>query len=121
MENYKKIFVALIVYCLSFSVVSYAEVVEKVEVKGNQRILKDIVDLQRNLGFQILMGISRKSFLEYNNDRPKDRLPATLGVTALLVNYGIDIIRVHDVEEHIKSRMVLTRMFSKHSGELYGC
>ena len=47
------------------------------------------------------MGISRKSFLQYNDDNPSDRLPATLGVSALLVNNGIDIIRVHDVDETI--------------------
>ena len=44
---------------------------------------------------------SRKSFLQYENDKPADRLPATLGVTAIMAKMGVDIIRVHDVKETI--------------------
>ena len=67
-------------------------------VFDNDEIIRNINKI-RALGFKVLMGISRKSFLQYNNDNPSDRLPATLGVSALLVNSGIDIIRVHDVDE----------------------
>ena len=66
----------------------------------NDEIIRNINKI-RALGFKVLMGISRKSFLQYNDDKPSDRLPATLGVSALLVNNGIDIIRVHDVDETI--------------------
>ena len=54
----------------------------------------------KKMGFKVLLGVSRKSFLDYN-DKPSDRLPATLGITALLANYGVDIFRVHDVNETI--------------------
>ena len=50
-------------------------------------------------GCKTLLGISRKSFLQYNNDTPVERLSATLGMTAIVVEKGIDIIRVHDVNE----------------------
>ena len=69
-------------------------------VFDNDEIIRNINKI-RALGFEVLMGISRKSFLQYNDDKPSDRLPATLGVSALLVNNGIDIIRVHDVDETI--------------------
>ena len=69
-------------------------------ILDNDEIIRNINKI-RALGFQVLMGISRKSFLQYHDDKPSDRLPATLGVSALLVNSGIDIIRVHDVDETI--------------------
>ena len=69
-------------------------------ILDNDEIIRNINRI-KSTGFQVLVGISRKSFLQHNNDTPSDRLPATLGVTALLVNSGIDIIRVHDVNETI--------------------
>ena len=38
MANFKKIFVAILLFFIFFSVKSYSEVVNKVEVKGNDRI-----------------------------------------------------------------------------------
>ena len=34
---------------------------------------------------------------------------------------GADIIRVHDVEEHIKTRALISRVSTQYSGELHGC
>jgi len=69
-------------------------------IADNDAIIRNIKQIKK-MGFKVLIGISRKSFLQYNNDTPSDRLSATLGVTALLVNSGIDIIRVHDVDKTI--------------------
>ena len=69
-------------------------------IPDNDKIIRNIKRIKA-MGFKVLIGISRKSFLQYNNDTPSDRLAATLGVTALLVSSGIDIIRVHDVNETI--------------------
>ncbi len=43
MANYKKILVGFILFILAFSVKSYSEVVNKVEVKGNQRITLETI------------------------------------------------------------------------------
>ena len=43
MANYKKILVGFILFFLAFSVKSYSEVVNKVEVKGNQRITLETI------------------------------------------------------------------------------
>ena len=67
-------------------------------LNDNDLIVKNIGRL-KEIGFRLLVGISRKSFLQFDNDDPKDRLPASLGVTALLADKGVDIVRVHDVSE----------------------
>lgn len=50
----------------------------------------------------LLWGVSRKSIVGHLTGRtdPNDRLPGTLALAALAHRYGIDIVRVHDVEEH---------------------
>lgn len=50
---------------------------------------------------RILVGHSRKSFMKVWNIRdPKKRDGATLGVSLALQNKGVDILRVHDFENH---------------------
>ena len=75
----------------------------------NDIIINRINDLKK-LGFPILIGLSRKSFLGANEDEPQDRLPATLGVTALAVQNGVDIIRVHDIEDTYRMLLVICRV-----------
>ena len=89
-------------------------------ISDNDKIISNIAKL-KSLGFPVLIGLSRKSFLQCNDDLPSERLAATISINTLSMLNGADIIRVHDVEEHIKTRTVLSRMSSKHSGELYGC
>ena len=43
MENFKKIFFVFILFFLAFSAKSYAEIVNKVEVKGNDRITLETI------------------------------------------------------------------------------
>jgi len=43
MENFKKIFFVFILFFLAFSAKSYAEIVNKVEVKGNERITLETI------------------------------------------------------------------------------
>ena len=52
----------------------------------------------RALGFPILLGPSRKSFIGYTLDLPPDeRLEGTAAAVAIGIANGADIIRVHDV------------------------
>jgi len=53
----------------------------------------------KETGFPVLLGISRKSFLSLNNDSPKDRLSATLGMSTIAIQNEVDILRVHDIKE----------------------
>jgi dihydropteroate synthase/2-amino-4-hydroxy-6-hydroxymethyldihydropteridine diphosphokinase len=53
----------------------------------------------RELGFPILVGPSRKSFIGYTlNLPPEERLEGTAAVVALCIARGADIVRVHDVQ-----------------------
>ncbi len=65
--------------------------------------VKIVQNLQRfkQLGFPILIGLSRKSFLgKIINKTTPDLLPVTLAVNTLALKAGVDMIRVHDVMEH---------------------
>ncbi|MGE5390229.1 MAG: dihydropteroate synthase [Deltaproteobacteria bacterium] len=54
-----------------------------------------------SLGYPILLGASRKSFIGKTlNLQVDDRLEASLAVTTMAVMNGADIIRVHDVKEN---------------------
>ena len=78
-------------------------------INDNDVILNRISDLKQ-FGYPILIGLSRKSFLCTDDDSAEDRLPATLGATAIAINNGADIIRVHDVDETYKMTAVISRI-----------
>ena len=53
----------------------------------------------RQLGFPILYGPSRKSFIGYTLDLPPDqRLAGTAAAVAIGIDRGADIVRVHDID-----------------------
>ena len=55
------------------------------------------------IGRPILIGASRKSFLgRFGGREPIDRLAATLAVSALAVDRGASVLRVHDVAENLR-------------------
>lgn len=61
--------------------------------------LVDRLEELRELGFPILVGPSRKSFIGYTlNLPPEERLEGTAAVVAVSIVRGADIVRVHDVE-----------------------
>ena len=63
-------------------------------------------------GFAVLWGVSRKSIIGEltGHTKPSERLSGTLGVAALAHFEQIDIVRVHDVEEHIDVFKVLNAL-----------
>ncbi len=57
----------------------------------------------RALGFPVLLGPSRKSFIGYTLDLPPDqRLEGTAAAVAVGIARGADIVRVHDVEAMLR-------------------
>jgi dihydropteroate synthase len=70
--------------------------------------LIDRLDEIRALGFPILLGPSRKSFIGKALDLPPDqRLEGTLAAAGVGITRGADIIRVHDVTAVVRfSRMM---------------
>lgn len=55
------------------------------------------------LGFPVLVGSSRKSFIGYTLDQPaEERMEGTAATVAVSIVRGADIVRVHDVEYMVR-------------------
>jgi dihydropteroate synthase len=62
------------------------------------------------LGFPVLLGLSRKAFIGrlFQPEAPLTaRLPGTVAANTFGVMAGADIVRVHDVKEHVQAMRVL--------------
>ena len=56
------------------------------------------------LGFPILIGASRKSFIaKLSPSEPRDRLPGTIAANVVAAFAGAAIVRVHDVAAHVQA------------------
>lgn len=67
-------------------------------VEQNLQLLNRLGEI-RTLGFPVLLGPSRKSFIGYTlNLPPEQRLEGTAAAIAIGIARGADIVRVHDVE-----------------------
>lgn len=67
-------------------------------VEQNLELLDRLNEI-RQLGYPVLLGPSRKSFIGYTLDLPPDqRLEGTAAAVTVGIVRGADIIRVHDVE-----------------------
>lgn len=66
------------------------------------------LNMIKAIGFPVLLGASRKSFIGYTLDLPPDqRLEGTAAAVAVGIVRGADIVRVHDVETMTRvARMV---------------
>jgi dihydropteroate synthase len=80
-------------------------------ISDNDLILQNIGQFKK-YNCPILIGVSRKSFLQHMEDEAINRLPATLGVTAIAINNGADIVRVHDVKQTISMLASVERIIS---------
>jgi dihydropteroate synthase len=67
-------------------------------VEQNLQLLNRI-DQFKTMGFPILIGPSRKSFIGYTLDLPPEqRVEGTAAAVAIGIDRGADIVRVHDVQ-----------------------
>ncbi|TCT08329.1 dihydropteroate synthase [Tepidamorphus gemmatus] len=75
-------------------------------LEQNLRAVKHIGAI-RALGFPVLLGVSRKSSIGRITGREVgDRLAGTIAMNAWALRDGVDIIRVHDVAEHVDARAI---------------
>lgn len=69
-------------------------------VEDNLKIISSIATFKK-VGYEILIGASRKSFLgKILKKTPDHLLPATLAIHTITLMGGVDYIRVHDAKEH---------------------
>jgi dihydropteroate synthase len=65
----------------------------------------------KQLGFPLLVGVSRKSTIGLVLDRPVgERLAGTIAMNVFAMLEGAAIIRVHDVAEHVDARKIIERL-----------
>ncbi|MBN1306046.1 MAG: dihydropteroate synthase [Anaerolineales bacterium] len=65
--------------------------------------LIDRLDEIRDLGYPVLLGPSRKSFIGYALDLPPEqRIEGTAAAVSVGITRGADIVRVHDVEYMVR-------------------
>ena len=76
-------------------------------IQDNIGIIKHLKQFKQR-GYTVLIGLSRKSFLHKILDATVDTvLPATLAMGAMSLFNGADILRVHDIEEHVQIKKVI--------------
>jgi dihydropteroate synthase len=71
------------------------------------------------LGYPVLLGPSRKSFIGFTLDLPPDqRVEGTAATIAIGIARGADIIRVHDVKEMARVAKMTDALVRKSEGEI---
>ena len=75
--------------------------------RHSQAVLRGLPDLI-GLGYPVLVGLSRKSFIGAFTDEPDParRLPGSLAAALFAVLHGASILRVHDVRETVQALRV---------------
>ena len=71
-------------------------------VEDNYSIIDNIYRFKK-LGFPVLVGLSRKSFLSIDDDLPQQRKSISLQMQSIAMYNGADYIRTHDIEETYKN------------------
>ena len=76
-------------------------------LKHNITLISNI-SIFHSLGFPIMLGISRKKFIKdlSGNNESKERLGGTISSSLYAVTQGVQILRVHDVNEISQSLKV---------------
>jgi dihydropteroate synthase len=71
-------------------------------IEQNLELINRLNEIRR-LGFPVLLGPSRKSFIGYTLNLPPDqRVEGTAAAVAVAITRGADIVRVHDVEAMVR-------------------
>ncbi len=71
-------------------------------VQQNLKLIEGLYTF-REMGYPILIGPSRKSFIGYSlNLPPSERMEGTAAVVTIAIDRGADVIRVHDVKEMVR-------------------
>ncbi len=82
-------------------------------VNDNLEIIKNISRFKQ-LGYPVLLGTSRKSFIGKITDTEiSDRLAGSIATISVGILQGVDIVRVHDVKETKQAVKILDKIIGK--------
>ena len=80
-------------------------------LEHNIELIRNLSEF-RKLGYPVLLGVSRKSFIDKIQKTPVDeRLEATIAANTIGILNGANIIRVHDVKENQKASILTDKIF----------
>ena len=79
------------------------------KTKQDNYSIIDNIDKFKALGFPILIGLSRKSFLSIDENKPKDRKMASLQMQSIALYNGADCIRTHDSPDTYETLRIIDR------------
>ena len=86
-------------------------------VEQNLELLDRLGEI-RSLGYPVLVGPSRKSFIGYTLNLPPDqRIEGTAAAVAVAIVRGADILRVHDVESMARVARMTDAIVRRSRGE----
>lgn len=81
------------------------------ELEDNYLVLNHLDEFAKNLPYPLLLGASRKSFIQKVLDVPvEERDNATGATTCLGIARGVHIVRVHDVKRHVELAKMMDAM-----------
>ena len=83
-------------------------------LKHNMNLISNI-SIFHSLGFPILIGLSRKKFIKdiSGKNDSKERLGGTISSVLIATMQGVQILRVHDVNEIMQSIKVFKKLIKK--------
>jgi dihydropteroate synthase len=82
-------------------------------LEHNLEIIKRIEEFS-SLGFATLAGVSRKSVItKILNLPPEESEEANISLASYMASKGVNILRVHDVEKHVKALKALDRVIKQ--------
>jgi len=85
-------------------------------LEHNLAIINNLAEFS-DLGYPVLLGASRKSFIEKITGEPVEkRLSATIAVNTIGFLQGAKIFRVHDVAEHVSALALAQNINHKNNG-----
>ena len=83
-------------------------------VSQNLQLIDELAQI-KELGYPLLLGSSRKSFIGYTLDLPPDdRVEGTAATVAIGIDRGADIVRVHDVQQIVRVARMTDSIVRKH-------
>lgn len=85
-------------------------------VEYNLELMRRLDEL-RVLGYPILIGPSRKAFVDYTLDLPpQERIDGTAAAVVLGIAAGVDLVRVHDVRAMVRAARLADAVVRRDAG-----
>lgn len=77
----------------------------------NLELIRNIGGL-KNFGYPLLIGLSRKSFIDKIVPTPvEERIFGTISASTAAISFGADVLRIHDIDENYQAAKIADKLF----------